>query len=81
MENINKEIKLLLQTEIFQKFLCTNALKLAQLNTLINLLIKSNIDFNTSFNSETRKSPKSISVTIYINPSTTITRTFLFDDI
>ncbi|SHK05937.1 hypothetical protein [Tepidibacter formicigenes] len=80
MDNISKEIQLLIQTEIFQKFLCTDAFKLAQLNALTNLLIKANIDFDTRFTSETRRSSKSITVTIYINSSTTITRTFLFDE-
>ncbi len=73
---MNNEIMQILASQAFQKIFCLDFLTIAQFNALCTLLIKNNIDFDTTYNAGTRRDEPSLQVTIYINPNTSINYTF-----
>lgn len=60
----------------FQRIVCLDNITIAQFNALCTLLIKSNIPFDTTYTTGTRRDAPSLQVTIYINPNTTLVYTF-----
>ncbi|WP_248483998.1 hypothetical protein [Tepidibacter aestuarii] len=80
MKGFCSELACLLESEAFQCFLNSDKIKLAQVNALISLLIKNNIDFDTEFTSKSPRLPATLIITVVINPATRITRIFTFSD-
>lgn len=72
MDCLDKDVLYLLSTSLFQKILNNNAIKIEQLNAITALLIKLNIEFTLSVSEGTRSSEQSATLTIPINPTTTI---------
>ncbi|RKD22360.1 hypothetical protein BET04_04820 [Caminicella sporogenes] len=72
MSKFSKNIHTLLASEIFINLLCSKSVKLAELYSLLNILIKSEIPFDLSFSPGTRRTIENIKLVIYINPTTTI---------
>ncbi|WP_427340343.1 hypothetical protein [Caloranaerobacter sp. DY30410] len=79
MTTINKDVLNILSTGVFKKILDCDVIEIAQLNAVIALLIKANIDFDVSFTSGTRRSSPTATLTIYINPTARIRFSFVFD--
>ncbi|ABW18883.1 hypothetical protein [Alkaliphilus oremlandii] len=69
---INPELVQLLSTDIFKKMLNNDLFQIAQFNLLITLLIKAGIPFDIRFSPETRRNSASASISIIINPTTTL---------
>ena len=69
---INPELIQLLSTDIFKKMLNNDLFQIAQFNLLITLLIKAGIPFDIRFSPETRRNSASASISIIINPTTTL---------
>ncbi len=59
-------------SEIFTKFLSKNTLKIAEITTLLQILIKKEIPFDIVYSPGTRRKSPLIEFTIYINPTTKI---------
>ena len=79
MSTLYEQITALLSTTVFQNILKNDILKIDQLNAIIALLIQSNIPFNLLYTSATRQASASASLTIYINPSTSLEFTISFN--
>lgn len=77
---INEDILNILSTSIFQKIIDNDFIKIEQLNAAINLLIKMNIPFSLTFDQATRSEEKSATLTITLNPSTSISFTINFEE-
>lgn len=69
---INPELVQLLSTDIFKKMLNNDLFQITQFNLLITLLIKTSIPFDIRFSPETRRNSASASISIIINPTTTL---------
>jgi len=69
---INKDLLNLLSADIFKKVLNNDLFQTTQFNLLINLLIKAGIPFDISFSPETLRAASSASISIFINPTTTL---------
>ncbi len=69
---LNKQLLNLLSADIFKKVLNNDLFQIAQFNMLITLLIKAGIPFDVSFSPETRRDAASASISIIINPTTTL---------
>lgn len=72
MFNFEEEIGIILSSEIFQKLVNANFIKIKQLNAAVALLIKAGIPFNLIFSPGTRREAAAAELVIYINPTTTI---------
>lgn len=72
MPELFNELKVLFASDIFMALLGSNCVKLAHLNAAIALLIQAGIPFDLSFTPGTRRNAASTTLTIYINPTTTI---------
>lgn len=78
--NVNEgnfnDIMTLLSTHLFKE--CNELCKvnLAQVHSLINILVKSNIPFNIAFDQGTNENSKSITFQIYLTPTTSIVKIF-----
>ncbi|PHS36431.1 MAG: hypothetical protein COA82_00185 [Alkaliphilus sp.] len=79
MESFDKDIITFLSSSIFKNLLKSHTLQIAQLNFIISLLIKIGIPFDVSFTPRTQRDDASASLTIYINPNTTVRLKFYFD--
>lgn len=80
MNKFDKELSLLFSKEILLKLIKSDSFKIAELNSIICLLIKANIPFDTLFTSGTRRNDPSLRLTIYINPQTTISFNICIDN-
>ncbi len=80
MKKFCSELACLLENEAFKCFLNSDKIQLAQVNALTSLLIKNNIDFDTVFTSKSPRSSATLTITLIINPFTSISRTFTFSD-
>ncbi|MCL2363342.1 MAG: hypothetical protein FWC71_01615 [Defluviitaleaceae bacterium] len=65
-------ISSVLSGTLFRKVLNNEQITLFEFNFITSVLINSNIPFDTSFASGTRKDAASLQLTIHINPSTTL---------
>ncbi|MGV8145161.1 MAG: hypothetical protein ACLKAK_12755 [Alkaliphilus sp.] len=79
MKSFDKDILAFLSSNIFKKLLDSSALQINQLNFITSLLIKIGIPFDVSFTPRTQRDDASASLTIYINPNTTVRFKFYFD--
>lgn len=66
----------LLKTELFLRLCQSDKITIPEIDAIVAILIKANIDFNLSFSSATRVSLKSVDITIYINPISKLTFSF-----
>ena len=79
MSNPSRDFFNILKSEAFLNLINADKIKVAELNAAIALLIKFNIDFDVIFTSGTnREFPEAI-LTIYINPTTNLDFTFVFE--
>lgn len=77
--NIN-EILALLSTHIFKECNDLAVCSLAQIHSIINILVKANIPFNLNIDEGTKQNAKSALLTIYITPSFEIRKIFQFEE-
>lgn len=73
MAKIN-HIKNIISNEAFQKLMNRDTLKLAEINSIMLLLISCNIPFELEFSEGTRSNAAAISFTVILSPTTSITR-------
>ncbi len=74
MSLFNRDLEKILGTQLFCLLFSSDSLKIAELNLITNLLIKAKIPFDTTYSPGTRREAAAIELTIYINPSTTLSR-------
>ncbi|MCD5410897.1 MAG: hypothetical protein LRZ93_04490 [Clostridiales bacterium] len=77
MESFDKDIITFLSSSIFKNLLKSHTLQIAQLNFVTSLLIKIGIPFDVPFTPRTQRDDASASLTIYINPNTTVRLSFI----
>ena len=64
----------ILASEVFQQFLCRDKLKMAEVYSIICLLVSCNIPFELAYEQGTNATAAAFSLTIIITPTTSITR-------
>jgi hypothetical protein len=79
LANSIKSLESILSLDIIKSLLRANTLEISRLNTTIALLIKAGVPFDVTFNPATRRIESAAQLTIYINPTTTLSFTFEFD--
>ena len=72
MANFEKELLAILATDVFKSILGNQLMPLAKVNAAIALLVKAGIPFDLSYSPGTRRVSPGFSLTVYINPNTTI---------
>ena len=68
-----KELGDILSIDLLQSIANSKKLKIKQLNALISLLIKANINFSLSFTPATQSEEATTSITIYLRPNVSLT--------
>jgi len=68
----NRELETILGADLFKILINNDVMKLAQLQAVIGLLIKSCIDFDLIFTTGTRRTETALELTVYLSPTTTI---------
>ena len=79
MVDFNKDLLALLSTDVFKSLLNSDEIEIAKLNAAIALLIKTKIPFDVTFTPGTRRALSSATLTVYINPATSIKFTITFN--
>lgn len=74
-----KEIKDILLIDMLHSIASSKRLKIKQINALISLLIKANINFSLSFTPATQSDEATTSLTVYLRPNVSITIDLDFD--
>lgn len=80
MSDFDKDFMSILSTGVFKNIVNSDALTIAQLNAAITLLIQAAIPFDVQFTPGTRRIAAAATLTVYINPSTTINFTINFGE-
>ncbi|WP_026476338.1 hypothetical protein [Alkaliphilus transvaalensis] len=80
MATFEKEVLTLLSTDLFKKILGAGNLPLVQLNAVLALLIKSRIPFDLEYSPGTRRIAAGLNLSIYINPTTTLSFTIPLEE-
>lgn len=70
--NYMKELQSLFTVEAFKALVNQDVIKIGQLHTIIDILIKAAIPFDITFSPGTKRVAPAIRVTIFINPTTTV---------
>jgi hypothetical protein len=70
--NINNEITTLLTSQAFSNLLSSRNMRIAELDAVIAILIKTKIPFDVIYSPGTRRTAESAELKIYINPTTTL---------
>jgi len=68
----SKDLETILGADLFKSLLNNDVLKLVQLQAIISILIKACIDFDLTFSGGTRRSATELELTVFINPTTSI---------
>ncbi|MFZ7133647.1 MAG: hypothetical protein ACOWWR_14970 [Eubacteriales bacterium] len=71
-----KHLGNILASEVFQQLLCRDKLKMAEINSIMCLLVNCNIPFELTFNQGTNSSAAAFTLIIILTPTTSITRIF-----
>ena len=79
MSNSTRDLELLLTLGAFRALFNTNSIKIKELNAAISVLIQAGIPFDVSFIPSAGRVVPTVTLTIFINPTTTITFSFLFE--
>ncbi|MGE4282654.1 MAG: hypothetical protein AB7G87_02945 [Clostridia bacterium] len=79
MAAFNKEVMTIITSDIFSALLNRGSIQVAQLNAAIALLIKAGIPFDVEFSPGTRRAAAAAELTIYMNPTTTLSFTLTFE--
>lgn len=79
MADLDNKLMTLLSTDIFKSLLNSDEFEIAKLNTAIALLIKAGIPFELTFTPGTRRDAATATLTVYINPATSIKFTITFN--
>ncbi len=79
MAGISKALLTILSTEVFQRILNNDVLKIEQLLAAQKLLLVAGIPYDLLFESGTRRQVPAAELIIYINPTTTIEFTIAFE--
>lgn len=79
MGNIDKNILKVLSTACFEKIANNDIIKIAQLNTIISILINNHIPFDLEYSPGTRRLTTEADLTIFINPTTQLTFNITLD--
>ena len=72
MASLEKELLAILATDVFKNILGNQLMPLAKVNVAIALLVKAGIPFDISYSPGTRRVSPGFSLTVYINPNTTL---------
>ncbi|KXZ39925.1 hypothetical protein SAMN05661008_00853 [Alkalithermobacter thermoalcaliphilus JW-YL-7 = DSM 7308] len=72
LSNLNKDLEVLLGSELFKLLFNCDGIKFCHLNIIINLLVKANIPFSLTFSQGTRTSSKALYLKINITPNVTL---------
>lgn len=72
MFDLNKELQILLTTEVFKALKNSDFIQFQQLTAAQSLLIKLGFPYDLSFSPGTRREAAAVELTIYINPSVKI---------
>lgn len=70
--NINNELNTLLSSQLLTRLALSKNMRIAELDAIIAILIKTKIPFDVQYSPGTRRLAESAQLTIYINPTTTI---------
>lgn len=79
MGSISNDLNTLLTSQVFNNLLNSSNLKIVEFDALITILIKAGIPFDVEYTPGTRRIAEAATLTIYINPSTTLNLTFSFE--
>ena len=72
MENVNKELQTLLTNGVFKTLISSEAVELAEINAVIDLLIKLGIPFDVSFTKNIIEAPATFILRIALNSTATV---------
>ncbi|MCT4597983.1 MAG: hypothetical protein N4A50_08940 [Vallitalea sp.] len=78
-ENLN-DVLALLSTHIFKECNELSVISLAQIHSIINILVKANIPFTLKVSEGTREIAKAARLTVYISPTIQINKLFQFEE-
>lgn len=68
----DNQIMTLFSWDIFRQIMNGEQISPCRFNILTNMLLSSNIDFDISFDSGTRKQAPALQLTIHVNPTSTM---------
>ncbi|MGE5423403.1 MAG: hypothetical protein ACM3QW_09070 [Ignavibacteriales bacterium] len=74
-----RDLESVLTLDVLTALLNLNTIKLSQLNAAVSVLIKANIPFTLSFSPGTRRDEPEATLTVNINPHTSLQFIFEFD--
>lgn len=67
-----KDLQTLLALELVQSIISCPSIKIKELNAIVALLIKANLDFDLSFTSASNRSAAEAILTVFIAPTMTV---------
>ena len=70
--SISNELSTLFTSQAFSKLLSSRNLRIAELDAIVAILIKTQIPFDVLYSPGTRRDAESAELKIYINPTTTL---------
>jgi hypothetical protein len=79
MGDFSKELNTILASEVFTNLVNSKTLKIVEFDAIIALLIKLKIPFDVEYSPGNRRLAESTSLSVYINPSTTLNFTINFE--
>ncbi|MGE5543574.1 MAG: hypothetical protein ACM3UW_01245 [Bacillota bacterium] len=80
MANSKRTLESILALDIIGTLIRANTIEISRLNTAITLLIKAGVPFDLTFTPGTRRTASAATLTVFINPTTTLNFTFQFQE-
>ncbi len=80
MPNSKRTLESILALDIIRTLIGANTIEISRLSTAITLLIKAGIPFDVAFTPGTRRTAAAATLTVFINPTTTLGFTFQFQE-
>jgi len=72
LNNISNELNTLFTSQAFSKLLSSKNMRIAELDAIVAILIKTQIPFDVLYSPGTRRVAESAELKIYINPTPTL---------
>lgn len=80
MTHSKKSLESILALDIIRTLIRADTIEVSRLNTAVALLIKAGVPFDLEFSPGTRRTASEATLKIYINPTTTLSFTFQFQE-